>query len=183
MTGMKHDTGKSDPTLVLESLAEAITLVTRVRDYGFRKYNSRDGWKQVDNGMQRYTAAQLRHMMATLQGREFDEESGLLELAHEACNVLFRLQFKIEELIEAADKMAPGGGNVMWQELQKFNDPLAAKKEPSITGKRADLILIDEIAGAAAPLHPTCNQYDEEYWRPLLSDQGSGKPDISKNDA
>ncbi len=125
MTGMKHDMGKSDPTLVFESLAEALTLVTRVRDYGFRKYNSRDGWKQVNNGMQRYTAAQLRHMMATLMGKEFDDESGLLELAHEACNVLFRLQFKIEELIAGADDVGPGGGEAMWQELQKFNDPLS----------------------------------------------------------
>lgn len=162
----KYDGGKSDPTLVFESLAEALVLVTRVRDYGVAKYGARDGWKEVPNGMQRYTAAQLRHMMATLMGREFDDESGLLELGHEACNALFRLQFKIEELIEAADKMAPGGGEIMWQELQKFNDPHAKKSEV---------------------VHPTAADFDEMYpavpekqfdpdWSPLLSDRGSGKP-------
>jgi hypothetical protein len=88
----KKDGGKSDPLMVEEDLVLALEAVNRVLDYGKAKYGSRGGWKAVDIG--RYRSAQARHRREVMKEGEYstDEESGLLHLAHEACNALFVLQ-------------------------------------------------------------------------------------------
>lgn len=93
--GAKADSGKPDPTLILDGMASAILAVAEVATFGAEKY-SRDGWKQVPNGFQRYSAAQDRHRLARAMGEERDQESGKLHLAHEAWNALAKLALYLE---------------------------------------------------------------------------------------
>ena len=93
--GAKADSGKPDPTLILDGMASAILAVAEVATFGAEKY-SRDGWKQVPNGFQRYSAAQDRHRLARATGEERDQESGKLHLAHEAWNALAKLALYLE---------------------------------------------------------------------------------------
>lgn len=125
--GKKYDGGKTDPTLLMDDCTEAVALIIRVLDYGFAKYQSRGSWKKVPNAMQRYDAAKWRHALEEKLGYEFDDESGLIHEAHEATNAIFRLQMRIEGMIEAAEKMAPGGGTAMWEQLRTFNPPPTIK--------------------------------------------------------
>lgn len=86
----KADGGKSDPLLLEVDLARALAVVNAVLDYGKQKYGARGGWKAVD--IMRYDSAARRHRRARDTGETVDAESGLLHLAHEACNVLFQLE-------------------------------------------------------------------------------------------
>ena len=94
----KADGGKSDPLMIEEDLALALESVNRVLDYGKAKYGSRGGWKLVD--IERYRSAQARHRRSVMIEGKYstDEESGLLHLAHEACNALFILQTALEKV-------------------------------------------------------------------------------------
>ena len=94
--GFKDDSSKPDVDLVVGSFASALLEVSKVGTFGARKY-SRDGWKTVEDGEDRYTSAMLRHYFDEKCGLEFDEESGLLHAAHLAWNALARLEFKIKE--------------------------------------------------------------------------------------
>jgi hypothetical protein len=74
--------------------------------YGAAKYGD-DNWREVE--AYRYLDALGRHLAqasgVSLQGEpesDSDPESGLLHLAHVACNALFLLEKKLEELDEDA---------------------------------------------------------------------------------
>lgn len=89
----KADQGKPCPSLCPVSLIEA---VTAVRMYGTQKYGDPDNWKQVEP--ERYHQALLRHILAAWNDPyKVDPESGLLHLAHAACNIAFLLEMKKEE--------------------------------------------------------------------------------------
>lgn len=88
----KADMGKPRPTLVPVSMMRA---VTAVREYGTQKYGSPDNWRKVD--VQRYKDALYRHWLAYLDGDWIDEESGLPNLWHLACNVAFLIELEEEE--------------------------------------------------------------------------------------
>lgn len=89
----KADGGKSNPLLIEVDLARALAVVNRVLDYGAEKYE-RAGWKKVEP--ERYDAAARRHRRDRDMGQTFDDESGLIHLAHEACNLLFQIEMHIE---------------------------------------------------------------------------------------
>jgi len=91
--GAKLDAGKIRADLLLD-FSRALNAVAEVSDFGARKY-SPGGWQYVQDGVTRYRAAQLRHMLA---GREVhDKDSGLLHLAHEAWNALAVLELTIRK--------------------------------------------------------------------------------------
>ena len=94
--GTKFDTTKVRPTLLLSSLARAVTEVSHVLTYGARKYSD-DGWRLVDNGFDRYTDALYRHLLAEHMGEEHDDETGLLHAAHTAANALIRLELLLRQ--------------------------------------------------------------------------------------
>lgn len=89
--GAKLDEGKDRMELLpLEALREIAGLMT----FGADKYTD-NGWRHVENGIDRYKGALLRH----LQGEEvrvFDDETGFMEATAVACNALFRLQMIID---------------------------------------------------------------------------------------
>lgn len=96
---IKKDEGKLRLSLVPVGIIKAIA---RVRMFGVKKYGSDENWKEVEKG--RYIDAMLRHILAYVEGKEVDEESGLPPLWHVACNVAF--------LIDLEDKKIP---EPVWQ--------------------------------------------------------------------
>lgn len=93
--GAKLDANKIRLGLVLLGFSNALSMVGEVGTYGARKYTE-NGWVSVDNGVERYTDAMLRHLLAESTRGEFDDESGLLHCAHVAWNALARLELMIQ---------------------------------------------------------------------------------------
>ena len=94
MSGFKKfDEGKLEWDLMPE---EALEEVMKVLQYGKRKYSA---WNWLDNSAEvnwtRYSNALERHLKKFKKGQDFDEESGLYELAHLGCNLLMLLQYQI----------------------------------------------------------------------------------------
>lgn len=84
----KYDQGKPRLDLVPPGIIEAVGVV---RTYGSEKYNTADGWQNVEP--ERYTAALMRHLCKFLRNpRGKDEESGLPHLWHMACNIAFLIE-------------------------------------------------------------------------------------------
>ena len=90
--GAKLDSGKPDASLLL-MFAKALLLVAEVGTFGARKY-SRGGWQSVANGEERYTAALMRHLLASGY-EDNDKDSGLDHDAQVAWNALARLELKL----------------------------------------------------------------------------------------
>lgn len=112
----KADAGKLRPSLLLEGMPRALLLITAVLSYGAQKYEAHS-WRGVAG--ERYRDAKLRHYFDELVGfGDCDEESGLLHQAHEACNHLFLLEQRVQD-------MSPEE----FKELLKFNKPPTAHKD------------------------------------------------------
>ena len=92
--GAKLDAGKPRAGLVLGGFAAALAAVVDVGTYGARKYTD-NGWKEVPNGVERYTDAMYRHLLAESRGELRDEDTGILHAAHTAWNALARLDLLI----------------------------------------------------------------------------------------
>ena len=93
-SGAKLDAGKPRPGLVLGGFAAALAAVVDVGTYGAQKYTD-NGWKDVPNGIERYTDAMYRHLLAESRGDLRDEDTGILHSAHTAWNALARLDLLI----------------------------------------------------------------------------------------
>ena len=88
--GLKLDDGKLRYDLLpFEQLEEIVKVLT----YGANKYEP-NNWKLVQEPIDRYKAATLRHLSAYMQCEELDQESGLHHLAHAGTNILFLLSFE-----------------------------------------------------------------------------------------
>jgi len=81
----KHDSAKPRYDLLPPI---AIDLMAQVMTFGAKKYKP-EGWRTVDNAIQRYQAALLRHSFAMLRGEVLDPESGLPHAAHAMCCAAF----------------------------------------------------------------------------------------------
>lgn len=91
--GMKDDSDKVRPTILLKDLNSSVQAVIRVLEYGSKKYN-RANYAKVEN--ERYEDALGRHYMAYLAGEKNDPETGESHLAHVVCCALFMMQKEIE---------------------------------------------------------------------------------------
>lgn len=89
--GVKYDTEKPRMDLVLRGFSHAIEDVADVGTYGAEKYTD-DGWQSVDNGIERYLSAMIRHYLKYRQGEMYDTESELPHLSHMAWNALAVLE-------------------------------------------------------------------------------------------
>ncbi len=88
-TGIKHDQGKPDMSLLSNT---ALLKVAEVMSFGKNKYaahNWRGGF-----AWSRLLAAAARHLYAFIGGEDKDPESGLSHLAHCACCLMFLLEFE-----------------------------------------------------------------------------------------
>ncbi|MCQ2574534.1 MAG: DUF5664 domain-containing protein [Alphaproteobacteria bacterium] len=93
--GIKYDNGKRRIAETIIDFKDSIEALTDVWTYGANKY-AKSNWKQLDNAIDRYTNAMLRHLLAEDTNR-YDDETKLLHAAHIAFNALARLHFIIEE--------------------------------------------------------------------------------------
>ena len=91
--GSKYDTGKPRIFEMVEDFKEPLIEVSKVWAFGANKYQKHN-WAYVDNAIDRYSNALLRHM---LEGETKDEESELLHASHVAWNALARLYFIIQK--------------------------------------------------------------------------------------
>lgn len=92
--GAKLDAGKIDASLLL-MFGKALSAVAEVGTFGAEKY-TRGGWQSVPNGIIRYTAAMLRHVLKE-EYETLDSDSGLAHDAHAAWNALARLELRLRE--------------------------------------------------------------------------------------
>jgi len=106
--GAKLDHDKIDMSL-LQFLPNALLEICRVMDYGQTKY-SRGGFLEVDDAINRYTAAMWRHYLEECKGEKFDQGDPFYDtpeglpfkgtLRHDAqlaINALFRLEYRLRE--------------------------------------------------------------------------------------
>ncbi len=100
-TGAKLDAGKVRPSLIIGGMPRAMLAVARVGTYGAEKYTE-DGWRDVPDGIKRYTDAMDRHRLQEAVA-PCDDESGLLHAAHLAWNALARLELMLLELMLSAE--------------------------------------------------------------------------------
>lgn len=96
--GIKHDHGKNRMGLVIGGFPRSLFAVGEVGTFGADKYSAH-GWLSVENGIERYTDAMYRHLLAEASGEKMDKEMGLRHAAAAAWNALARL-----ELILRAEK-------------------------------------------------------------------------------
>ncbi len=87
--GKKLDKGKPPLSLVPKALLEGVAWTL---DFGARKYG-RDNYKQGFD-YTRLADAVLRHMYASIDGVDNDEESGRLHLEHAAATLAMMLECK-----------------------------------------------------------------------------------------
>jgi hypothetical protein len=92
--GAKLDNGKLMAG-ILQQYSMALTAVLEVATFGAGKY-SRGGWQYVDNGVERYTDAMFRHLLAE-PVEPVDSDSGLAHDAHVAWNALSRLEMRLRQ--------------------------------------------------------------------------------------
>ena len=91
--GVKLDNGKNRLDLIEPQFIEA---VGDVLTFGANKY-APNNWQNVDNAIDRYYAAALRHLLAWRKGESLDDESNLNHLAHAATNIMFLLHFETSQ--------------------------------------------------------------------------------------
>lgn len=144
--GLKYDYGKVRPTLVIDSMREAILAVSKVGTFGAEKYDD-DNWKLVKDGEKRYRDAAYRHLLA----EGCDEESGLPHLAHAAWNLLALLQLRCEAAQKGPSPLPKGflskHFNVAPEGTVSLSQPTQANK----------------VEGAVRPMNvqPTCRSCGE----------------------
>jgi hypothetical protein len=92
--GAKLDAGKVKPRLVIEGFPLALLDVARVGTFGASKYTEH-GWRVAPQGIERYTDAMYRHLLAEAAGDLLDPETGLYHAAHAAWNALARLELML----------------------------------------------------------------------------------------
>lgn len=69
--------------------------IVRVLTFGAQKY-APGNWMKVDDAVERYYAALMRHLHAWREGESFDSETKLHHLAHAGCDLLFCLWFELK---------------------------------------------------------------------------------------
>lgn len=102
--GIKYDNGKLRLAEMIVDFRVPLEELCKVWEFGADKYE-KSNWKKLDNGIDRYSNALMRHLIAE-DICIYDNESNLLHAAHIAFNALARLHFIIEneELLNVCDK-------------------------------------------------------------------------------
>jgi hypothetical protein len=93
--GIKYDTDKARLAEMIVDFRKPLEELCKVWEFGANKYE-KSNWKKLDNGIDRYSNALMRHLIAE-DISLLDEESKLLHAAHIAFNSLARLYFILQE--------------------------------------------------------------------------------------
>ncbi len=94
--GAKLDAGKPLVWLCLSGFSNALEQVAQVTTVGALKYTP-NGWKDVENGSDRYMEAFGRHLLALGQGKILDEDTKCLHKAQMIWNLLASLELELTE--------------------------------------------------------------------------------------
>jgi hypothetical protein len=95
--GIKYDAGKAPIYRgCLSYFPRAMAEVASVSDFGARKY-AWNGWQRVDDGVNRYSDALVRHLADEGKGEVLAPDSGLRHAAHVAWNALARLELMLRD--------------------------------------------------------------------------------------
>lgn len=89
--GTKYDNGKLRLAEMIIDFKIPMEELCKVWEFGANKYE-KSNWKKLQNPVDRYTNALLRHLLAE-EINPIDDESKLLHAAHIAFNALARLYF------------------------------------------------------------------------------------------
>ena len=89
--GTKYDNGKLRLAEMIIDFKIPMEELCKVWEFGANKYE-KSNWKKLQNPVDRYTNAMLRHLLAE-ETNLVDDESKLLHAAHIAFNALARLYF------------------------------------------------------------------------------------------
>lgn len=95
--GAKLDAGKVRPWLMFSGFARAMEAVSGVTTKGAEKYTP-NGWKDVQEGQERYMEAFGRHMLALGRGESIDTDTGCLHKAQMIWNLMASLELELEEV-------------------------------------------------------------------------------------
>lgn len=99
---IKYDGGKAPIYRgVLSYFPRAISAVASVSAFGASKY-AWNGWEGVDDGINRFSDALVRHLAYEGSGEVNDPDSGHLHAAHTAWNALARLELMLRDKEETA---------------------------------------------------------------------------------
>lgn len=94
---VKYDGGKAALYQgVVKYFPRAVNAVGEISTFGASKY-AWNGWEAVENGINRYSDAMVRHLFKEGAGEEVDPDSGLLHAAHTAWGALARLELILRE--------------------------------------------------------------------------------------
>ena len=94
--GCKLDKGKPPGYRGLLALfPRAVSAVSLASAHGAAKYTW-TGWREVPEGVERYSDALVRHLIAESKEGPLDHDSGLHHAAHVAWNALARLELILE---------------------------------------------------------------------------------------
>lgn len=74
----------------------ALLAVAEVSGFGYVKYKTWGGWRNVEDGEARYADAMMRHLLARAGGEIFDQESKLRHAAQLAWNALALLELELQ---------------------------------------------------------------------------------------
>lgn len=95
--GAKLDGGKAPVWQgFFKYFPRAILRVSEVSLFGSRKYTW-GGWKSVEDGFNRYSDAELRHMCYEAMDEAIDPETEIEHAAHAAWNAMARLEKLLAE--------------------------------------------------------------------------------------
>lgn len=89
--GIKYDKDKLRLSEMIIDFQEPMKELCKVWEFGANKYG-KSNWKYVQNGVDRYSNALIRHLLAEDENLH-DNESSLLHASHIAFNALARLYF------------------------------------------------------------------------------------------
>ena len=103
-TGKKYDNGKPMVGTLTDVFSRALMAIGACIEYGTHKYPNPKNWQLVDNGIQRYRDAMIRHLLKYNAGIDKDEETKLPHLAHMAWNALAILELYMQEHKDELDK-------------------------------------------------------------------------------
>lgn len=95
-TGKKNDIKDGKVMMQLLPFPE-LEEIAKVLTAGAKKY-SPNSWQNLSDGFERYKGAMLRHLTEVEKGNVFDKDTGCMHAAQIACNAIFMLHYKMEEL-------------------------------------------------------------------------------------
>jgi hypothetical protein len=103
--GAKLDAGKIDVYRGgVAYFPRALEAIARVSEKGARKYSWK-GWEKVPNGVVRYTAAMMRHILKE-DREEIDPDTMEPHIAQTAWNAMARLELYLREKEEAVKNVS-----------------------------------------------------------------------------